>query len=87
MLSDAFTNASEQSCINILINFDEIASVNGAGIALLIKLLSESKKKNQVVAITGISENFKQIFDMVGITRFVKIFDKQEDAVNHLTVS
>ncbi len=85
MLSDAFTNASEQGSINILLNFDEIASMNGTGIALLIKLLSESKKKNQVVAITGISENFKQIFDMVGITRFVKIFDTREDGIYHLT--
>jgi anti-anti-sigma factor len=86
-LSDAFKNASEHDTSNILFRFDEIASVNGAGIAILIKLLSASRKENKVVAITGISENFKQIFEMAGITRFVKIFDKEEDAINYLTAS
>ncbi|MBW1643289.1 MAG: response regulator [Deltaproteobacteria bacterium] len=86
LLSDAFKNASEYDTSNILLRFDEISSVNGAGIAILIKLLSASKKKNKVVAITGISENFKQIFEMAGITKFVKIFDKQEDAIKYLTV-
>ena len=57
----------------------------GAGIAVLIQLLSESKKRNQVVAITGLSENFKKIFEMVGITRFAKIFDHEEDAINSLS--
>ncbi|MBW1822263.1 MAG: response regulator [Deltaproteobacteria bacterium] len=86
-LSGAFKNASEHDASNILLRFDEISSVNGAGIAILIKLLSASRKENKVVAITGISENFKQIFEMAGITRFAKIFDKQEDSVNHLTLS
>jgi len=84
-LSDAFKNASEHDASNILLCFDEISSVNGAGIAILIKLFSAFRKENKGVAITGISENFKQIFEMAGITRFAKIFDKQEDAVNHLT--
>jgi len=84
-LSDAFKNASEHDTSNILLRFDEISLVNGAGIAILIKLVSVSRKENKIVAITGISENFKQIFEMAGITRFAKIFDKQEDAINHLT--
>jgi len=70
---------------NTLLSFDEISSINSVGIAILIKLISVSRKENKVVAITGISENFKQIFEMAGITRFAKIFDKQEDALNHLT--
>ena len=86
-LSGAFKTASEHDASNILLRFDEISSVNGAGIAILIKLLSASRKENKVVAITGISENFKQIFEMAGITRFAKIFDKQEDAIKHLTLS
>ena len=85
-LSDAFKKASEHDSSNILLRFDEISSVNGAGIAILIKLLSVSRKENKVVAITGISENFKQIFEMAGITRFAKIFDKQEDAIIQLTL-
>ncbi len=41
-----------------------------------------SKKRDQVVAITGLSENFKKFFEMVGITKFTKIFDREEEAIN-----
>jgi len=75
---------SSEKTSSILLHFDEASSINGAGIAILIQLLSDSKKRNQSIAITGISENFKHIFDMVGITRFAKIFNTEEDAINNL---
>ncbi len=81
LLMDTYEKASERGATKILMHFNEHSSINGAGIAVLIQLLSESKKRNQVVAITGLSENFKKIFEMVGITGFAKIFDREEDAI------
>lgn len=76
-----YEEASEKSATKIIIRFNEHVSINGAGLAILIQLLSESKKRNQVVTITGLSENFKRVFEMVGITEFAKIFDKEKDAI------
>jgi len=87
LLMDAYEKASERSAAKIVMRFNEHSSINGAGIAVLIQLLSESKKRDQAVAITGLSENFKKIFEMVGISRFAKIFDHEEDAINSLTQS
>lgn len=87
LLMDTYAKASEGGAARILMHFNEHSSINGAGIAILIQLLSESKKRDQVVAITGLSDNFKKIFEMVGITRFAKIFDHEEDAINSLTQS
>lgn len=84
LLVDAYTKASEKGATKILMRFNEHSSINGAGLAILIQLLSESKKRNQVVTITGLSENFKKIFEMVGITGFAKVFDQEEDAINSL---
>lgn len=84
-LFDVYKKASQQEKVNILLNFDEASSINGTGIADLIQLLTESKKNNQIVAISGISENFKHIFKMAGITRSVKIFNTQEEATIYLT--
>lgn len=87
LLMDTYAKASEGGAARILMHFNEHSSINGAGIAILIQLLSESKKRDQVVAITGLSDNFKKISEMVGITRFAKIFDHEEDAINSLTQS
>lgn len=81
ILADEYERASAQGATKLLMRFDETSSVNGVGIAILIQLLSESKKRNQTVTITGISENFKKIFDMVGISKFAKKFDHEEDAL------
>ncbi len=81
ILIEVYEQSSTQKTSSILLRFDEASSINGAGIAILIQLLSESKKRNLSVAITGISENFKHIFDMVGITRYAKIFDTEEEAI------
>ncbi len=84
VLWDNYEKAFGKGAHKIIMHFDENCSVSGAGIGVLIQILSESKKRNQAVAITGLSENFKKIFDMVGITNFAEIFDSEEDAMNRL---
>jgi len=80
-LYDAFEKAFAQGATQIVMRFNENCSINGAGIAILIQLLSNSQRNNVKVAVTGLSDNFKKVFDMVGITKFVRIFDTQEDAI------
>ncbi|BBD07346.1 response regulator [Desulfovibrio ferrophilus] len=65
----------------IIMHFDESSSINGAGIAVLIQLLSESERRGASVAIAGLSENFRKVFDMVGITKFAAIYDTEEQAI------
>jgi len=80
----AYTKVDTDEKAKILLRFHDNTSINGAGIGVLIQLLSESNKKHHKVAITGISENFKQIFDMVGITRLANIFPDDRAAKAYL---
>ncbi|MFH1349436.1 MAG: response regulator [Pseudomonadota bacterium] len=82
LFTEIYEKASTSGARKILMHFKENASINGAGIGVLIQILSESKKRNQRVAITGISDNFKKIFQMVGITKYAKIYDTAEEAMN-----
>lgn len=81
-LIDAYERVSAQGARKLLLHFDKHSSINGAGIAVLIHLLSESQKRNQVVAIAGLSENFQKILKVVGVSIFASIFDNQEDALS-----
>ncbi len=83
-LKAQYKQAGTQDKVSILINFNENTSINGAGIAVLIQLLSEANKRHQKVAMAGISENFQEIFKMVGIHRFSGIFSYQSDAIAFL---
>ena len=82
MAAYASANTAEKS--KLLLRFRENTAINGAGIGVLIQLLSESSKRQHRVAITGISENFARIFDMVGITRLAAIFPDDQTAKAYL---
>ena len=65
----------------IVICFDDHAAVNGAGMALLTRLITKAKSASVPVSIAGLSENFKTIFDMVGISKVAPCVDTLEAAV------
>ncbi|MGD8963336.1 MAG: STAS domain-containing protein [Desulfobacterales bacterium] len=83
-LNDAYRNASSQGAGKILLKFDSNAYINSGGIAVLIQVLAQTRKNDQVIGITGISEHFKKIFHMVGITKFAQIYDSLEDALQQM---
>lgn len=84
-LGGAYQNACEQGAQKLVIRIDKEAYINSGGIAVLIQILAQTRRKGQRVAITGLSEHFKKIFNMVGITKFADIFDTTELAVQALS--
>jgi anti-anti-sigma factor len=83
-LKEAYENANDQGASKILLKFDQNAYINSGGIAVLIQLLAETKRNNQQVGITGLSDHFKKIFNMVGITKLAKIHNTVEEALESL---
>jgi stage II sporulation protein AA (anti-sigma F factor antagonist) len=84
-LKGSYAKACEQGAKKILLRFQQGAYINSGGIAVLIQLLAESKKNNQEMAIMGLSDHFKKIFGMVGITKFARIYDTVEDALKGIS--
>ena len=79
--SEAYQKANEQDTSKILLKFYESAYINSGGIAVLIQLLAETKRNNQKIFITGLSGHFQKIFNMVGITKFARIYSTVEEAI------
>ena len=84
-LNEAYQNASSQGAEKILLKIDQQAYINSGGIAVLIQILAQTRQKQQQIGITGISEHFKKIFTMVGITKFAEIYNNEEVALETLT--
>ena len=84
-LNEAYKNADNQGASNILLKTERDIYINSGGIAVLIQILAQTKQNNQLIGITGISDHFKKIFSMVGITRFAKIYDTVDEALEKMT--
>ena len=82
--NEAYQKANEQETSKILLKFYEGAYINSGGIAILIQLLAQTKRNNQQICITGLSNHFKKIFNMVGITKFAKIYNTVDEALADL---
>ena len=84
-LNDAYENANTQGASKLLLNFEKNAYINSGGISVLIQLLAKTEKNDQQIGITGLSDHFKKIFNMVGITKFAKIYDTREEALESMS--
>ena len=84
-LNTAYTQAIDQGVGKILFKFGKDVYINSGGIALLIQILAETQKNKQQAGITGLSDHFKKIFNMVGITKFAKIYDSVEAALRQMS--
>jgi anti-anti-sigma factor len=83
-LKESYRKVVDKNAQKIIFNFDKDAYINSGGIALLIQMMYQLKENKQIAAITGISDHFKKIFNMVGITKFAGIFDTVDEALEGL---
>jgi anti-anti-sigma factor len=80
-LNEAYRNVTGQGVVRLLLKIATDAYINSGGIAVLIQILAQTKRNRQLIGITGVSEHFKKIFAMVGITKFATIYPSFEEAL------
>ena len=85
LLNEACKKATDQGVSKIILKFKKDAYINSGGIALLIQMLAETKKNDQKTVIAGLSDHFKKIFNMVGITKFAEIYDTMDEALKQMS--
>jgi len=64
----------------VLVVFAEDAFINSTGIAILFDLALPLKDQGRDVRIVHPSQHFRKVFDIVGLSRDVGIFESEEDA-------
>lgn len=84
-LNDAYADANDQGAGKILLKFEKAAYINSGGISVLIQLLAKTEQNNQNIGIIGLSDHFTKIFNMVGITKFAKIYNTREAALEAMS--
>ncbi len=77
----AYKETSDAGARKILLHFDKDCYINSGGIAFLIGITAESRNNSQIIRITGLSDHFQKIFNMVGLTKYTEIFPSEEEAL------
>ena len=80
-LNEAFNKALQSGCRKVLLVFEQNASINGAGIALLTEHLVSCQEKGVPVHFVGFNDNFQRVIEIVGISKLVTTHGSLEEAL------
>lgn len=85
-ISEAYEQVSNNGAHNIIFNFRENDYINSAGIAILIGVVTEARRRNQRLIMAMPSSHFQKIFRMVGLTQYADIYGNLDEALNEAKV-
>lgn len=80
-LMDAYTQASASGARTIILNFNALEYMNSGGIGLLVTLLIRMKRQRQRLLTVGLSEHYREIFDITRLHEVIGVFDTEAAAL------
>lgn len=80
-LSAAYEEAISESPGTVVLNFSRVSYINSTGIALIVSLLARARKANHGLAVYGLSEYYRELFDITSLSDFMAIYPDESRAL------
>ncbi len=81
VLMDAYSKASTEGTKSIVLNFSGLEYMNSGGIGLLVTLLVRANRQKQKLLAFGLTDHYKEIFELTRIDEAISIFDSEDEAL------
>jgi anti-sigma B factor antagonist len=81
VLMEAYNRASDPGVRSIILNFEGLEYMNSGGIGLLVTLLVRAQRQRQRVLAYGLSDHYREIFELTRLDEAVGIHDSEGDAL------
>jgi anti-sigma B factor antagonist len=65
----------------VILNFGGLDYMNSGGIGLLVTLLVRANRQKQRLLALGLSDHYRQIFELTRLDEAIGIFETEADAV------
>jgi anti-anti-sigma factor len=89
LFADETVNSTIKPLINdgiikIVLNFSNVGYINSSGIAIIIGLVTLLSNKGGRFKTYGLTPHFQKVFNMVGLTQYMDLFEEEEEAIKSL---
>ena len=81
-LNDAYGEAIAGSPKRVVLNFAVVDYLSSTGIALIVGILARSRKEGRQITAAGLSDHYREIFEITRLADFMKIFPDESAAVS-----
>ena len=80
-INTAYAKAISGGATTILLNFDGVGYINSTGIGLIVGLLAQALKSQHRLQACGLSDHYREIFQITRLADFMKMFPDEETAL------
>jgi anti-sigma B factor antagonist len=80
-LAAAYAEASSDGAKAIVLNFTDLEYMNSSGIGLLVTLLIRAQRQKQKLLAYGLTDHYKQIFELTRLNEAIAIYDSEAQAL------
>ena len=77
----AFAEATETATSTVVLNFADVTYINSTGIAVVVGLLAQARRSQHVVRAFGLSDHYREIFEITRLVDFMQLFNDEPSAI------
>ncbi len=77
----AYTQAESQDPATVVLNFSQVSYINSTGIALIVGVMARARKAHRQLAVFGLSEHYKEIFQITRLSDFLSIYPDEASVI------
>jgi anti-sigma B factor antagonist len=78
----AYEAAGGGATSRLVLNFAGLDYMNSGGIGMLVTLLVRANRQRQQLAAYGLSEHYREIFELTRLDEAITIYDSEESALS-----
>jgi anti-sigma B factor antagonist len=82
VLMSAYEAASDGKTTRLVLNFAGLEYMNSGGIGMLVTLLVRANRQRQQLAAFGLTEHYREIFELTRLDEAIAIYDSEEAALD-----
>jgi anti-anti-sigma factor len=85
ILTAAYERAvAEHDPATVVLDFATVSYINSTGIALIVSVLARARSQRRKVVASGLSDHYREIFDITRLSDFIELFPDLDHAVSQL---
>jgi anti-anti-sigma factor len=86
-LMAAYEQASVGGTQRLVLNFTGLEYMNSSGIGMLVTLLVRANRHKQKLAVYGLTDHYRQIFELTRLDEAIGVFDDEPTALMYGSAS
>ena len=81
VLMSAYEKSAQQGARRLVLNFSGLEYMNSGGIGMLVTLLVRANRHNRQLAAFGLSDHYREIFELTRLDEAITIYDDERSAL------